>query len=261
MTEYEQKRHILNMNWNHSINGVCKRLWHHNTTNSRKRGHPAPAYTQDELQEWIMSQPNFNELFAIWVDSAYDRFKAVSIDRLDNSKGYSFDNIQLVDFQTNCNNAHRDTRYKIIDNPTLLNGGHRAVTRFTLRGKPICSYISMSAAASELGSSNHQSISSCCLGKKLYWKDSLWCYSDQYSLFESDTLPSLSVRAIKEYILKNSKILQYNLQGSLLAQYSTLTEAAKATNLTTNLVSKWIKGKSTLIEPMFIFKRKELTIE
>lgn len=260
MTQKE-KVHNWNINWNHSITGVCKRLWHHNTKNSIKRGHPAPTYSQQELEDWITSQPNFNDLYQEWVDSDFNQFSSVSIDRLDNSKGYSFENIQLVSFQVNCDNAYRDVRHKVLHNPTLLNGGHRAVTRFTLKGTPICSYISMSAAAEYLGSDRHQSISSCCLGKKLYWRDSLWCYSNNYENFVENELPSLSIRAVKEYKLKNSKILQYDLENNFIAEYDTITDAAKATNLTTNLVSKWMYGKSTTIKPIFIFKRKELTIE
>lgn len=261
MTLHQQKRHILNMNWNHSISGVCKGLWHHNTKNSIKRGHPAPTYTQQELEDWITSQPNFTSLYEAWVQSDFDHFKSVSIDRLNNSKGYSFDNIQLVDFQTNCDNAYRDVRHKVLYNSALLNGGHRAVTRLTLKGVPICSYISMSAAAEAMESDRHQSISSCCLFKKLYWRDSIWCYSDQYDDFIINKLPSISERAINEYILKNSLILQYTLEGNFIASYSTIVEAAQATGLTTNLVSKWMQGKSTVIKPTFIFKRKEPEID
>lgn len=245
-----------NRNWNKSKKGVCIRLWHHNKTNSIKRGHPEPSYTQEELTKWILSQPNFDRLYSIWVESGYDRMKAVSIDRLNNSKGYSFDNIQLVDFQTNCDNAIRDTKHKLIHNPTLLNGGHRAVTQFDLKGNPICSHISLSAAAEYLGADSHQSISACCLGKKLYWKKYLWCYSDKYNE-TLQNIKELSDKAIKEYKLKNSAILQYSLNGIYLNSFTTITEAAKYNNLTTNLVSKWMQGKSTTIKPTYIFKRKE----
>lgn len=261
MTERQLKQQNWNKEWNHSISGVCKRLWHHNTKSSIKRGHPAPEYSQQELEEWLLAQPNFNQLYTDWAESDFAHFKSVSIDRLDNSKGYSFDNIQLVDFQTNCDNAYRDVRHKVLHNPTLLNGGHRAVTRLTLRGTPICSYISMSAAAEAMNSDRHQSISQCCLGDKLYWRDSIWCYSDKYEDFIINQLPDISKRAIAEYILKNSLIQQYSLEGKFIASYSTIVEAAKSTGLTTNLVSKWIQGKSTVIKPTFIFERKEPEIE
>lgn len=249
------------MNWNRSISGVYKRLWHHNTKNSIKRGHSAPTYSQQELGDWIISQPNFNSLYQTWIESDFNHFKSVSIDRLDNSKGYSFDNIQLVDFQTNCDNAYRDVRHKVLHNSALLNGGHRAVTRLTLKGVPICSYISMSAAAEAMNSDRHQSISACCMFNKLYWRDSLWCYSDTYEDFINNKLTNVSKQAINEYTLKNSLILQYTLEGDFIASYSTITEAAKSTGLTTNLVSKWMQGKSTVVKPTFIFKRKELEIE
>ena len=49
--------------------------------------------------------------------------------------------------------------------------------------------------------------------------------------------------------------------GKFIASYSTIVEAAKSTGLTTNLVSKWMQGKSTVIKPTFIFERKEPEIE
>lgn len=119
----------------------------------------------------------------------------------------------------------------------------------------------MSAATEAMNSDSHQAISACCMFNKLYWKGSLWCYSDTYEDFINTKLTDLSKQAINEYILKNSLILQYTLEGDFIASHSTITEAAKSTGLTPNLVSKWMQGKSTIVKPTFIFKRKEPEIE
>jgi len=257
----QEKRHIFNMNWNHSKRGVCYRLWHHNVKNSIKRGHTPPAYTRDQLEKWILEHPNFETLYNTWVTSDYDMNLAVSVDRLDDSKGYSFDNIQLISFEENCKKACEGTRNKTLYNPTLLNGGHRAVTMFTLKGVPLCSHISLAEAARFFNTPSHQSISACCLYQKLYWKNYLWCYSDEFDSFTSSKLSTLSPRAISEYKLKNSRVLQYTLEGEFINEYSTITEAAKCTNLTTNLVKKWIYGRSTKMTPTYIFKLKEIHID
>lgn len=132
---------------------------------------------------------------------------------------------------------------------------------FTLSGKPIQSFISLTAATRYLNHTSHQSISSCCLGDKLYWGKYLWCYADQFDHFVNTKLKDVSTRAIREFIIKNSTVLQYSLDGEYIAEYSTITEAAKSTRLTFNLVSKWIKEQPTKIKPTFIFKLKELSID
>lgn len=257
----KEQVHNWNMEWNHSKRGVCYRLWHHNVRNSKLRGHTPPKYTRDELEEWVLSNPAFEKLYTTWVNNNYEQKLSVSIDRLDNSKGYSFDNIELVSFETNYQRSHEGFRNKSIHNPTLLNGGHRAVTVFTLSGKPMQSFISMSEAARYFSENRHQAISKCCLEEKLYWRKYLWCYADQFEHFVSTKLQDVSARAIKEFILKNSAVIQYSLEGEYIAEYSTITQAAKMTGLTFNLVSKWIKGESTRIKPTFIFTLKELEID
>lgn len=68
---------------------------------SKKRGHQPPAYTKEELTAWLLDQPNWIQLCSDWKKSNFESDLAPSIDRLDNSKGYSFDNIQLITWKEN----------------------------------------------------------------------------------------------------------------------------------------------------------------
>ena len=77
------------------------RVWMSQRHVSEKRGHQPPAYTKQELGEWIKSQPNFQELFDKYIESGFDSWLKPSVDRLDDNKGYSFDNIQLITWKEN----------------------------------------------------------------------------------------------------------------------------------------------------------------
>lgn len=89
--------------YNHSIRGIITAIYSAQKTTSKKRGHSKPTYSKIELTEWITSNPNFYKLYNKWVNSNYNKMLKPSIDRLDNSKGYSFDNIRLTDWKTNHN--------------------------------------------------------------------------------------------------------------------------------------------------------------
>jgi len=85
---------------------VCRTSYHHNVAHSIERGHPAPEYNVDELIEWEMSQHNFEELYLSWVSADYAKDLKPSIDRLDDSKGYSFSNIELKTWKENNNKQY-----------------------------------------------------------------------------------------------------------------------------------------------------------
>lgn len=81
--------------------GLFARLYSHQLESSRKRGHNKPEYTLNELRDKFINDDLFLDLYAKWVESDYYKYKTPSFDRLDNTKGYSFDNIQLVTWAVN----------------------------------------------------------------------------------------------------------------------------------------------------------------
>jgi hypothetical protein len=68
--------------------------------NSVNRKHNPPEFTYDELYEYAISN-GYIELHQNWIDNEYDKKLNPSFDRLDNTKGYSFDNIELVTWEEN----------------------------------------------------------------------------------------------------------------------------------------------------------------
>ena len=87
----------------HTKKGLIARIYSQQKARSRKRGHMPPAYTLKDFRDWLLGQKRFHTLFKIWENNNYDRHYIPSIDRLDNTHGYSFGNIRLVDWDTNDN--------------------------------------------------------------------------------------------------------------------------------------------------------------
>ena len=81
--------------------GVINTMYGSQRGLSRKREHHLPRYTHQELKEWCFKQPIFHKLYRNWVKSGYYKMAKPSCDRLDNSKGYTFDNLRIVTFHEN----------------------------------------------------------------------------------------------------------------------------------------------------------------
>jgi len=88
--------------------GVISEIYHGQVARSKTRNHPLPTYTKQGLRSWMMSQKLFIHLYCDWVNSGYmTRFRP-SIDRIDDYKGYSFDNIKLTTWLKNRTKGHND---------------------------------------------------------------------------------------------------------------------------------------------------------
>ena len=77
------------------------RMYRNQVEHSRYRGHPRPLYTLEEFKQWVLQHPNYDKLYEQYKSSGYDKELVPSVDRLDSSRGYSFDNIQLITFKEN----------------------------------------------------------------------------------------------------------------------------------------------------------------
>lgn len=80
--------------------GVIRVIYKTQISNSKKRSCCDVLYTKDELKSWLYLN-GFKDLFDRWVESGYQKSKKPSVDRLDDFKGYSFDNIRLVTWHDN----------------------------------------------------------------------------------------------------------------------------------------------------------------
>jgi len=138
--------------------GLIKNIYTHQITRSRKRLHLLPEYTLEELTGTLLGMDAFHRLHKNWRLSGYETALRPSIDRLDNSIGYTKKNIQLTTWGANKSNGYT-TRKNGTDTKRL-----KPVNQFTLDGEFIRNYFSMSEAARQTGIAQG-GISQCCLNK------------------------------------------------------------------------------------------------
>jgi len=94
--------------------GLLKRIYHTQCRTSRKRKHPKPKYCKDDFINKSMYNLSFCLVFTEWEESGFDRWLIPSADRIDESLGYSFDNIKWVTWKENDNRQKRSERQKEI---------------------------------------------------------------------------------------------------------------------------------------------------
>jgi len=159
------------LNRKRSLVGKAKTIYDNQLTRSKKRKHKPPTYTKDEFIEYCLNSEKFLKLHKDWVISDYNKWLAPSIDRKDDYKGYSFDNIQVMTWQKNRDKYDKDQKEGI------NNKRSKSVLQFDLDGNFIKEYYSGSKAAREtkVGQSH---INICCLGKVETAGGFVWKYKD-----------------------------------------------------------------------------------
>ena len=93
-----------------TIPGLITKVYSQQRHNSKKRGNPLPTYSNKELLVWIKEQLTFEILYKNREGSWYKTQLIPSIDRIDDYKWYSLDNIQLMTWEENKQKGHEDRR-------------------------------------------------------------------------------------------------------------------------------------------------------
>jgi hypothetical protein len=152
-------------------NGLISQIYRSQKKGSIKRGYPLPLYSKEELIEWANSQSSFNILYNNWVKSGYNKNLTPSIDRINDYKSYTFDNIQLITWEENINKAHAD-RINGINNKTS-----KAVLQYSLNEDFIKEYHSLAEAERQTGVFA-TTITQVCLNKYKQSGGYIWRYKN-----------------------------------------------------------------------------------
>lgn len=138
--------------------GLITHVYATQKRSSKIRGDSPPEYTKEEFLEWLISQKKFHKLYNNWVKSGYEKNLSPSVDRLNDYKGYSFDNIQVLTWQENMAKGHKDAKEGV------NNKQNKIVLQFTKDGEFVSQYHSGMEAERQTGINNGY-ISNVCLGK------------------------------------------------------------------------------------------------
>ena len=133
-----------------------------------------PTYSKKELSMWLLNDWLFDFLFTNWVNCGFIKSMKPSLDRLDDSSGYSFHNVQIMTWGENKAKGHRDMRSgKII----ATFRPQKAVLQLNKGAKLIKDYVSANEA-SRLTGVNVNGISATCLGKRKTSGGYIWKFND-----------------------------------------------------------------------------------
>lgn len=140
-------------------NGLICNIYKDQRLSSRKRDHPMPDYSLNELREWALNQDVFHEIYNNWAESGHKKMSRPSFDRINDYRSYTLDNIRIITWSENFNRGNSD-RKKGINNKT-----NKSVLQYTKNKELIDTHHSMRHASRVTGISS-QNITSCCLGKR-----------------------------------------------------------------------------------------------
>jgi hypothetical protein len=126
--------------------GIIKSIFSHQISSSKARSHNKPEYTFDELHAYLINNQIFNNLYNAYVASDFNQWKAPTVDRLDETKGYSFDNIQIVSFDENKRNHDEGRKTGKIITKQMI-----PILKYSKQGEFICEYPSIGMAARDVG--------------------------------------------------------------------------------------------------------------
>ena len=138
--------------------GVISGIYRNQTRSSKQRNMDLPDYTNEQLQLWCLEQPIFHKLFKKWEKSNYYKDLKPSVDRLDDYKPYTFDNVQLMTWLEN--KTKNEEQVKNGDKPHLV----KPVVQLTKDDECIAEFYSISEAQRQTGI-NVSNIHNVCNGK------------------------------------------------------------------------------------------------
>jgi len=138
--------------------GVASKIYYTQTANSKARKHTPPSYTKQELIDWLMEQSGFHEAHEYWALNGYKKDFVPSVDRFDDKKSYTMDNIRIVHWKIN-NDKNRQ-QIKEWKSTKFT----KPVIQFDLQGNEVARFHSIASAARSV-SGERSLIRGCCQNK------------------------------------------------------------------------------------------------
>ena len=126
--------------------GVIRVIYKTQKRNNRLRGFGDVPYSKAELSEWLYKN-KFKILYNDWVLSRFLKNKKPSVDRLEDFKGYSMDNIRLGTWFEN----HRKQVNDVLNGTGTSGKRCKPVIKKDKQGEVIAVFVSYSSAVRDMG--------------------------------------------------------------------------------------------------------------
>ena len=143
----------------HTKKGVSGTIYNAQKQNSKRRGHTNPAYSLSELRQWLYSQPLFHVMYDNWKRLDYQKAYKPSVDRIDDSIGYTMANIQLMTWDENL----KKHKKQLMQGEAITT--HVPVYQLDLEGNIVGEFYSINEASRVTGA-GRGNIFMCCNGKR-----------------------------------------------------------------------------------------------
>ncbi len=179
MLTIKEKRKISSDKFRRTKKGLLSTIYYTQVSKSKKRNHPKPTYTLNELKQAVMPMELFDTLFNAWVDSNYSKDLRPSLDRIKDELPYTEDNIQLMTWKENNNKGYADRKS---GKNTAVN---KKVYQYTLNNEYVATYHSIQEADRATGIAS-SSIGECCRNARNRVKagNFKWYYKKQESTYD-----------------------------------------------------------------------------
>lgn len=151
----KQCRVIRQTKYTRTFDGFVTVVYANQRQASKTRGHKSPKYTKEELAEYLKKNDKFKELFNEWEKNGYKKEERPSLDRLNQSFGYSFNNIVVKTWHENLNCA-REQRKKGLD------GTSKPIVKYDKNSLEMLAIYSTLRSGARKNNLKMQNISKCC---------------------------------------------------------------------------------------------------
>jgi len=146
-----------------TVDGFFTNVYGQHRSRSNQRGYPIPNYTKQQLRDKFEHTNKFIVLWEWWVLCDFEKYLTPSFYRIDSSKPYTLDNLQLMTWSENDRKGRKERS--------------KSVNQYDLEGNYLQSFDSISEAVKITGS--HQSaIVECCRGNRRTTNNFKWKYKN-----------------------------------------------------------------------------------
>ena len=129
-----------------SEKGVIRVVYKTMKRHNKLRGFGEMPFSKEDFSSWLYNN-NFKNLYDNWIKSDKDSRSKPSVDRLDDFKGYQFDNMSLVTWQDNKDHQTKD----ILTGVGTSGARCSNIGKYDLHGNLIKTYVSYQEVRREEG--------------------------------------------------------------------------------------------------------------